>query len=475
MKQLQAFILILTLCFFLVACGNGTKGTTANTGNMNVGNTTDSNLPDNIQDSASDDMAALQSEYSITEEELTEAGIISRGRWGSVAFNVSYNVPYCKVHYDAAQMSIYPHGHSFVHYDGYNMYVESLLDDEEYELETLFQQIWQQKRNEKYQPFYDRITTWNQYFDETIADITETAYIGDTKAVYFEYTVPREEDPVTVFGYSFMYNDQPMCVYTYYMEGYNSIYSAVVGTERKTFEEIRQYVQYLILSMQPYQGEAFVVLDPQGNFYNGFCSAATAFDDDSGMSSSQRMPLEVNAQNIVFFAYDGSIRVFAHAGDSLIYPKQVIYQGETRIDNEYLLSEDVTLENIFNLYLENRPNYEQVKNIIECKESELTVCDIPMKRYAVAWDYRGSNILYHYSVVYTFMLDGIPYIWNIRLYLAGSDFAEMSESSVELFKYNTELVADTLVRTIRTAPNDYDIWEQIVTNAVYGPEKYPFE
>lgn len=429
------------------------------------------NKSESMSDTANKKQADSQ---AITEESLSASGITSRGRWGNLVFDISYNIPYSDAPFSDAQAKIYPHGHSFMYYDNYRMYVEGLLDGEDYSLETLFEKICQQKSNAKYEEFY----TYLNSIKTGTPEKTKQVKIGNIDAVYFEYKLPLEEgetkkDQVTVFGYSFVFNNQPLCVYSYYVEEIQNPFTRTA----KTFEEVQQYAQYLIASIQPYNGEAFVELDKQGNFSKSFADIQWINDYDYDSFSAKRWPLDSDAQNIAFMAFNSWVGngIYSGAGSGVsdfVYPYYRYSDGEESLRNEFLMKEDLTLEGIFDATINGASGFMiGTRHILD--ESDVTVYGIPMKRYVIGREF-DKNGISGYTVVYTFILDEVPYIWKIELAADSEYVLKMSDDCKALYRQTTELVADTLIRTIRTSPNEVDLLEMISDND-WDPINNPFK
>ena len=163
------------------------------------------------------------------------------------------------------------HGHSFGIYGDYTVNIETLRDGEA-DLETLPQQITEEKDSSEYAPFY-------RYYGSPIFDFvdnigrTETVQAGPYEAVYFETEEDVGKRTTLVgddknIGYSFFCVDIPICVYGIY----NPRFDMIDISE----EDYKAMLQSIVASTEPYNGEAFVELDPACDWnYDNFLERYT--------------------------------------------------------------------------------------------------------------------------------------------------------------------------------------------------------
>lgn len=199
--------------------------------------------------------------------------------------------------------------------------------------------------------------------------------------------------------------------------------------------------------------------------------------DDGSSLKTERWPFNSDAQNIFLMAFKDWVGsgIYSGAGSGysdLYYPYRSFSDGEESLNNEFLMKEDLTLDGILDATINgDRWFLIGTPNILD--ESNVTIYDIPMKRYvfSLALD---DNEISSYTVVYSFILDKVPYIWKLSLAANSSDVLKMSEDCRKLYLQTTELVADTLIRTIRTSPNEIALDRLIYDNSE-DPVNYPFE
>lgn len=454
---------ILVLLFSgLLLCACAKQG---NADNPNQSDTQSETQPG--QDSQTDAvMTDVDADHVITAEQVADYPLLSQGRWPNLALDVSYQIPDIQA---PAQKptQIYPHGHSFYYYDNYTMYVEGLLDNEDYTLETLFEQIAEQKQNDKYKQFYG----YAGYFKCGKPEKTEMFHINGRDALYFEYQLPPAEGDeaslITIFGYSFEFEGKPLCVYSMYMEEHQNFFTRT----EMTFDEVKQCAIYLISSMERYNGETFEELDQQGNFYNSFRSVRSA-DDLRGSFNEEhhRYPISSDKRNVFFMTFGkgagyGIVNGAGDGFDDFRYPYIAYAEEGERLNREYLMKDGITVEEILPLTLEQNDFLLGNPQIID--QSMVEIAGIEMQRTLLQQNY-NDGIVREDVVVYTFVLDETPYIWKIELDFASEILGEMSEQTYEQYRKTTELVADTLIRTIRVAPNDVDIMQEMFDQLYEG-------
>jgi len=410
----------------------------------------------------------------ITTDQIEQYQIASRGRWGNLALGVSYNIPNSEAPTDQV-VSIYPHGHSFFYYDNYMMFVEGLLNEESYTLETLYEQIGLQKQNEKYGGFYEFVTTLKDQKPKKI----ERVDVNGREAVYFECEIPpeegKEDSSITVLGYSFEFEGKPLCIYTFYTEKQQNFFT----NESHTLEDIKHFIIYMIDSMENYDGSTFEAMDKQGNFYKSFGAMVHAEDNegDNFLSKSVRYPGNDDARNILFFAMKNWIGngIYSGAGsghNDLLYPYTYLKEEGEDKRKEFLMKKDLQLDDIFPAAKDEEYLFVIGKPEI-LKEEMVELSGIEFKKMVVALS--GSDgVVSSYAVYYSFFLDETPYIWRIGLNASRDQVKEMDAQTKELYLQTTELVADTLVRTIRIAPKGVDLYSLIIDN-IYHPNENPID
>lgn len=465
----KQILIFLAGCFLLIACGSTQK-----TDGSTIAETQNTGRTEGGGSQQSESKAADFDGEIITADQISQYQIASRGRWGNLALGISYNIP--NIEAPTSQVvSIYPHGHTFFYYDNYRMFVEGLLDEEPYTLETLFDQIRLQKQNEKYGDFYEFVTT----LKDQEPDTSERVDINGRQAVYFECNIPpeegKEDSSLTVLGYSFEFDGEPLCIYTYYTDEQQNFFTK----EPRTLEDIKHYIIYMIDSMESYDGSTFEAMDKQGNFYKSFGDMVYAENNeaDSSLSNSIRYPGNSDARNILFFAMKNWIGngIYSGAGSGyydLLYPHSFMKEEGEDKRNEFLMKEDLQLDDIFPAAKDNAFLFVIGEPEI-LKEEMIELSGIQFKKIVVALSGR-DGIVISYAVYYSFFMDKTPYIWKIGLSASSDQVKEMNDQTKELYLQTTELVADTLVRTVRIAPKEVNLYHLIVDN-IYYPDEHPIE
>ena len=345
---------------------------------------------------------------------------------------------------------VYPHGYSLQDtdfYDYYQISIETLLDGTA-DLAALPLAISQEKADSlavfsKDHLFSDE--TSDGLHDLTELSRTQEVRVGAYDTIYFEVDPTGEEvilesglrqkDTKTIIGYSFVYEEQPICV-------------SMTYNEHKNYEkeELQEYLHYVILSLAHYNGEGFFELNPDNNlnvFYNNSVGAITTNEQGEWASlftifgflgGSQSPSCQLNRGMT-----DGDF----------FYPHEIA--GE--MVGELLLDETVTYDGILPLILQDPAlrskigfweNTKPVPTIIQ--ESDMTICGVQMKRYEVTVA-TETNPLYEFFVAYTFIYDGTPYFWK-----TDSNTRSLYEFTEQEVSYEMDLIrlqADTMIRTLQ--------------------------
>ena len=161
---------------------------------------------------------------------------------------------------DSNGIIVYPHGYTILDHDMLNTYalsVEASLEGET-DLEKLPISIASEKAA------VPSDSTDEKYWGLTeITELSRTTNVkvGDYETVYFEIDPPYEKEEngttmPTVIGYSLLFEGQPVCISAKY-------------NDHKDFskEDIQEYLQYMVLTLAPYQGEGFYELQSDNHIW----------------------------------------------------------------------------------------------------------------------------------------------------------------------------------------------------------------
>lgn len=270
---------------------------------------------------------------------------------------------------------------------------------------------------------------------------TANVQVGEYQTFYFEIDAPGVDEYAdrAVMGHSFLFEGKPVCVTVHY--GKHKQY---------TKEDLQAYLQYMILTLAPYQGEAFDELQPDNHFSDFYSRIQKPQVEDL---------LTENPRGFTLYGFEPSTVTLSEQsdrgtqGDDLLYPRAYTnwLNDESVVEGEALLQEGLTYDGIFALVLEDEALKKEVglwsNNAVAIeKEADVTISGIPMKRYEARVS--GSHYdLTDFWVVYTFIYEDVPYLWKMD-----SGTVSMFEQTAEEAAYVMELIrlqADTMIRTIQ--------------------------
>lgn len=272
----------------------------------------------------------------------------------------------------------------------------------------------------------------------TALDRTDNVQVGDYQAVYFEIDSPGEDKYTdrAVMGYSFVFEGKPVCVTAYYGEH-----------KKYTKEEIQEILQYMMLTLESYHGEAFYELQPDNHineFYNNYKGPVV-----------DKLLVE-NAKGFTLFGHARGTRSYSAQSDAgmhsndLLYPYDTVYMDEPTTKCEELLKEGLAYDEIFPLALESETLKKELdlwtnNEVTIEKEEDVTVHGIAMKRYEARVS-MNDTALSDFWVVYTFIYEDVPYLW--RMDTNNVSIFKMNEEEAKYVMDTVRLQADTVIRTI---------------------------
>ena len=448
-RKLLYLLLLLSMILAVTACGQNTESNTENNTKSNMESDTKINTE---SDTESD------TDESTTIENYTEntTGLFSNSEpyvtFGHVNLKLQTDFPEMDrlgASYTRGIMA-YPHGYSLHDTDSSNYYhisIETLLYGTA-DLAALPLAISQEKADSL--AVFSKDHLFSDESSEGMHDLTELSRtkevkVGPYDTIYFEVDPTGEEvrfdsglvqwDTKSIFGYSFMYEEQPICV--------SMTYDAHKDYEK---EELQEYLHYVILSLTHYNGEGFFELNPDNNlnvYYNNSVGASTTDEQGEWVNT------------FTIFGFRGGSQAPSHQMNrgttdrDFFYPREI--GGEML--GESLLDETVTYDGILPLILQDQSlrsrigfweHTKPVPTIIH--ESDVTICGVQMKRYEVTVT-TETTPLSEFFVAYTFIYDGIPYLWKMD-----SNTASLYEFTEQEAAYEMDLIrlqADTMIRTLR--------------------------
>lgn len=398
---------ILALCLGTTACGQSAQtGQNAAGGNSDGGQT-------------SGDTVSEVTEYQ------------SIGRWGNIPAEVSYEIPYIpEGRSKGGGNFVSLHGHSFCIYEKYTINVETLREKEA-DLETLPLQIAQEKQSDDYSLFYDKKYYVNQIYS-SVEDIakTEQVKVGDYDAVCFESSeFYAFADGSKYIGYSFFCGDKPVCVYGVY----TPVHLKFLNLTEDGFKNL---LKSIVESVEPYNGEAFVELDPACDWnYKNYL---------------ERYSHGQNGKICWCTDYWGT-----YSGNV-----DVICPEEGDEDTAFFAELNPGPEEIFDVVCQNmeyQPIPSRYGPYDVWYKNNVTINGIDMIRYSgmARMEIGGEINNGSYFVVYTFEIDGEPYFFQCYM---SADWSDTSiegkyENEENLLYYSNkwaDIIADTYIRTIMT-------------------------
>ena len=368
----------------------------------------------------------------ITKSDIDNYGFESAGRWGNINLGVSYSIPKISdaIFYVKGSDSFsYAHGHSFSPSDDYMFYVETSLEGSK-DLNTLPIDINKDKQSEKYKYEYST-AVFN--LDEIV--LTKKVTIGNIKTVYFESNESQYLSfKIKYIGYSFKYEDS-----------YYSVYGEVKYKDSEEYNNkkklVEEYLNYLVNSFKKYSGESFYELDSSFNFKDLF---------DSGHTNKEYKDLTGTERQFFINEYSSHVNngVYRHSVYLITIDKSLLnWDGTYKSIYDSVLSIDQ-----YKSSLDFINKYEEISILDEKDE---TINGIDMRKYIL----RTRNSLYKaikYYVVYTFVVDGNPYLFNYDLDYSFNESDNLKEEQQNIIKNVTDITASTLIRTIRFINFDID-------------------
>ena len=400
----------------------------------------------------------------ITKDDVDMYGLELETPWINHALDIVYDIPVESgvSMYVGTTSHSYMHGSSFTYYGGSSMYVDMSLEGHT-NLETLASDIIGEKRSDKYSFVY---LFGPKFLDEFENKMTEEVTIGDIDTVYFESediiteaAYSSEEITIQLIGYSFKYNDK-----------YMSVYSEYVAENKYEKEKVKERMQSLILSIRDYNGEQIQELG--GNLKNYY---------DDGFTNDFRSEEGERKIAINYYSKHPTHGILANDYVYTILidmpPESVIWDGT--LDGILDATQTIVVEERedglpgYPYYYAGKKfawvsydrdeNDEWVNNIsIDIlKEENVTINGIDMKHYLLESKYKDSSNGSFISV-YTFIIDGQPFVFNYRIRTEVSEYIEKingegvakTKEQEEVIIEQTEIVAKTFINTIRFLGDD---------------------
>jgi len=391
----------------------------------------------------------------ITEEQIKNYNLKSIARWGNISLGVSYSIPTAT---DTSLFSTkgsksfsYLHGHSFVYSNGYYIYVEKSLDGNK-NLKTLPLDINNEKNSDKYKyEFSSKVYNFNEI------TTTKEIIIGNIKTVYFESNESNESALVGTnmanvktkyLGYSFEYNGS-----------YYSVYGQISYKEEENQEKqkqlLKEYLHHIINSFKKYNNESFYELDHNFNL--------KTLLDGGEVNESDRKLLSSKRQFV--------INMYGSHSSNGMYGDYGRYTINLMKLDKMQLNWNGNIEDIYNAAITNEKCLIYIDFITTCgsngekrvcsttdilEETKETINGIEMKKYILKHEFIGMT---DYYVVYTFIVDNTPYLFQ---YSINYDYKESDNLTVEqqnILKDVTNIIASTLIRTIRFIEVDDNLSE----------------
>ena len=395
----------------------------------------------------------------VTSADVDGYKINSLARWGNIPVGVSYLYPkpITRSIVAGSQAQIYLHGQSF-HYNGtYDIYVEKLINsNSSTTLDSLPIDIQKEKNSAEFLPFYNGINSTNF---STITK-TEKIKVGNFDAVYFESENVKSQrlfggtNEGKYIGYSIKLNDKYICIYGEY-----------IASETDGVEKLNQYLQYVVNSIEVYNGQSFYELANDFNLKDVF---------DDGFSSSDDYEFEFLEKNLSCDIYN--INLFSgHSmnGVYLPYDNPVLTLNDKNM-GVYLkdLTIDNMTESVAEHYSKSNIIYKKVDILDTYKivnTSKVTINGIDMVKSVGEINAKhadkigGKEVGYSkdYFVLYAMLLNNKPHLFQYKLSFRSldGDTTKYTEAHAKHLREINELVADTLIRTVRKIPSRKNVSE----------------
>lgn len=353
----------------------------------------------------------------ITSEDIDNYNLKSIARWGNIDLGVSYLIPeqHSASALNGSSTKILTGGHTFEYDAGFSICFQTPIEGST-NLETLPLDV--QKKFSI--PDFKEIT------------LTEKVIIGDKETVYFE----SEEDSLSMLtGISIKNGKGKYLGYSFEYDGsYYSVYGKVgyFDEESKNEKEtlLKKYLHYIINSVKKYNNESFYELDSDFNLKELFDNCTR--NQTYGESKKQFV-----------------INVFSsHSNNGNFGARSYLFTMDKN-----LMNWNGNLDSIFDLIVydeDKKANFDFIGDYEEFEILNSTtekINGIEMKKYIIKY----RNTLYESvdaAIIYTFIVDNKPYLFQYdnEGYLRKK---EVNEQAVKKYVDHTDLIASTLIRTIR--------------------------
>lgn len=393
----------------------------------NNGNLTSSNKIDNI-----------------TEEGVSNYGLEIDTVWINKPLGIIYNIPkqISGSMLNGTSSFTYMHGSSFSYYNGYKIYVDKSLEGHT-NLKTLASDIIEEKQSDKYKAVYGFGSNYLRGFNN---NLTKNVKINGIDAVYFESeelnasSVVGNELKVKIIGYSFEYNGQ-----------YISVYGELLVEEKNKAEELKQIQQYIIKSIKKHEGESLQELG--GNAKNYYDDGYTNYFNDEIIKKITINYLSSHTNN-------GGLRTSGNSSDVTC---TALTTSNVSTATAYS-SWDKTLDGIFEATKNTKYDTFGWRNddgTVEVLEKEkVKINNIDMNRYIIK--YRTGLKGGYFAVIYTFIIDNVPYVFSYNLSKTiyngyslngsspkGTYITDLTEEQANVYIAQTKAVAESFIYTIQ--------------------------
>ena len=359
----------------------------------------------------------------ITEEQIKNYDYTSTARWANYNLGVSYLIPNISTANKATYSS--SHGHHF-QLGEYKIYVEKSLEGST-NLYMLPEDINKEKDSDKYK--LEAGHMGSDHVDFAI-ETTKKIKINNIDTVYFESVISSETLMENIdeqyIGYSFEYNNQYISVYShYYIDETNQLYHS-----NKT--ELNQILQYIINSFKTYNDESFSELDNNFNLKYLYNDGRTNKDADKLIGDERQFM--VNNLN---------------CGSPCNY---VLLRNIDTQEIEW----DGNYNTIFDAIQKNYKEFKKIEGLnfgpdkllskFEVLEEKSEIINgINMQKYVIYDSFAGY---FNYINLYTFVVDGNPYIY--QFYNNNSLLEnEYTKEQKEILQEWVDINGSTMIRTLR--------------------------
>lgn len=401
---------------------------------------------------------------TISENDIEGYGLELDTIWINEPVGITYNIPnqLQESYTNGGSSYTYIHGSLIEYNAGYRIYVEKSLEGHT-ELSTLASAIIGEKYSDKYKNVYEFGSSFLNEFSNFQNAKTEDVRIKNIDTVYFE---SEEKDKIKIVGYSFKYNGEAITVYGEYEI-----------SEENNIDSLKQRLQYIIGSINKYNGESLQELGGNAkNYYDdGYASSLDCskiwFDKDGQCTSNsclERCGKSYFTVNILSnHTLNGALRNHREAKDAVkeIDASKVNWDGTL----EGILASTQNPKLHYNEYgnkyypyyydefpwvswqQDETNNWNNKKSVEILKEELIKINNVDMKKYLIKAIYQdGSG---SYIAVYTFIMDSIPYVISYSLdssvYSKLNYIPNMTKEQSDVIIKQTETVADSFMKTFR--------------------------